>query len=239
MSRRRFFTPPDNIRGNSAVLPADEAHHLRHVLRLRDGDAIEIFDGCGNAFAGRLLLSEAGAGVVGLERTSTEDASRPRLILAQSLLKMDKFEWVLQKATELGVHEVVPLNTRYCDVRLNQARVEARMGRWGRIVREAAKQCRRPDVPQVRQPEEFARFAQSVFPAGLAKLLLYENASRRWERPAAGSPGILLCIGSEGGWHADEVRAAEIAGFQTFSLGARILRAETAALTALVLAQEW
>lgn len=239
MSRRRFFISPDCIRDRTALLPPDEAHHLRHVLRLKAGETVQILDGQGNGFSGIVKYYEDHVSVIELVRLETDAGFHPRLILAQSLLKSDKFEWVLQKATELGIHEIVPLQTRYCEIHLHPEKLDSRMERWNRIVREASKQCRRWTVPSVRRPEEFDHFLEISYPSEYARLLLYENAEDPWVKPAAASPGTILCIGPEGGWHGDELRAAGKCGYRIFGLGPRILRAETAAIAAMVLVQNW
>jgi 16S rRNA (uracil1498-N3)-methyltransferase len=239
MSRRRFFIPPGCIHDGSALLRPDEAHHLRRVLRLKAGDAVELFDGQGNGFSGIVDYREDRVWVTRLVPLDAVAGRQPRLILAQSLLKSDRFEWVLQKATELGMDEIVPLHTQYCDVRLHPEKLDSRLERWNRIVREASKQCRRWTIPSVHRPEEFDHFLESPCPSDYTRLLFYENAEDSWEKPAAPSSGTILCIGPEGGWQEEEIRAAGASGYRIFNLGPRILRAETAAIAAMVLAQNW
>ncbi len=108
MGRRRFFVSAESIRDGAACLPDDQAHHLRNVLRLRNGDVVEIFDGKGGGYSGEIELLKTGVFVRRLRPIAAQE-SRVRVILAAALIKPSKFDWILQKATELGVQEIIPL----------------------------------------------------------------------------------------------------------------------------------
>ena len=237
MSRRRFYVPRDCIHGNIALLPKDQTHHLRDVLRLKAGDAVELFDGEGAAYSGLVDDFNGEIRVASLKRLESPAECGSGAVLVQAVLKTEKFEWVLQKATELGVREIRPVETRFCTVRLRGNRAETRLERWNRIAREASKQCRRATVPQVHAPLRFTELVRHFATCGDTKLLFCEKASLRWDVTLQIRSNAVLCIGPEGGWDSDEVEAATRAGFLTFNLGPRILRAETAALAALVLVQ--
>jgi len=237
MSRRRFYVPGDSIHEGTAVLPPDQAHHLRHVLRLQDGENVELFDGKGAGYSGRVSYRGDEVHIKDLRKISPPENPDGGLVLAQALLKADKFEWVLQKATELGVREFVPLETRFCDVRIPESRMHGRMERWQRIVREAARQSCRFSVPEICPPISPARLLCSKKFAAHKGLFLYENAPGRWNGTLRPAENCVLCVGPEGGWHPDEAEAAANAGFELFNLGPRILRAETAALAAVTLVQ--
>ena len=237
MSRRRFYAPGDSIRGDVALLPHDQAHHLRDVLRLKNGDAVEVFDGEGAAYSGKVRYDGERVRIESLRRQSPPEERRTDLILAQALLKADRFEWVLQKATELGVSQVIPLETRFCDVRVPESRIDGRMERWRRIVREASRQSCRHSVPEIRKPMSLSSLLALDGIARHNRLFLYENASVRWDSSLPPATSYLLCVGPEGGWHPAEAEAASGAGFTLFNLGPRILRAETAALAAVTLIQ--
>src|SRR6058998_1965160 len=140
MSRRRFFATRESIAGGIARLSAEEVHHLRDVLRLRAGQVVEVFDGAGRSYVGRVQRDDGGLSVGSLERTEGRAESPIDVSLGLALIKSDRFEWALEKATELGVREIVPLESRRCEVRIPQGKLEARLERWRRIVREAAKQ---------------------------------------------------------------------------------------------------
>jgi 16S rRNA (uracil1498-N3)-methyltransferase len=237
MSRRRFYVPGDSIHEGAAVLPPDQAHHLRHVLRLRNGETVEIFDGRGTGYSGRVSYCDDEVRVESLREMIPPENPQPELVLAQALLKADKFEWVLQKATELGVSEFVPLETQFCDVRVPQSRIDGRMERWRRIVGDAARQSCRFSVPGIRAPMSPAKLFSLREISGHRGLFLYENAPRRWKGELPPAEKYLLCVGPEGGWHPDEAEAAANAGLALFNLGPRVLRAETAALAAVTLIQ--
>ena len=237
MARRRFFVPGGLIHGATATLPPEQAHHLRDVLRLTTGDEVELFDGTGAGYSGKVELAGAEVRVRDIEVITAKEKSSPSLILAAALIKSDRFECILQKATELGVDEFLPLVTRFCKVRVPEDRLEARMDRWQRIVREASKQCRRVDVPRIQKPVPFSDFLALGQLGNWTALMLYEKASNRLRIEAPPKGRIVLCIGPEGGWAQTEAEAAARAGCCLFGLGARILRAETAALAAIAIVQ--
>ena len=237
MTRRRFYVPGDSIQDGNAILPLSQAHHLRDVLRIGTGEVVEIFDGEGSGYVGEVEIQDSRVLVRGLQGLPPE-ASRARLILAVALIKSAKFEWILQKATELGVHEIIPLKTRLSDIQISDAKITPRMERWDRLVREASKQCRRLAAPRVHVPRSFADLLASAEYSACTKLLFYENASEPW-RPHqdALSERVVICIGPEGGWEAGEIEQARETGYKMFHLGPRILRAETAAIAAVSIIQ--
>jgi 16S rRNA (uracil1498-N3)-methyltransferase len=237
MSRRRFFIPPDSIREGIAALPADQVHHLRHVLRIGNGEEVEIFDGKGNGYSGKVELSGSRVHICGLQRLPLQELSL-RLILAAALIKPVKFEWMLQKATELGVDDIVPLNTRLSDRQIPDGKITQRLDRWDRIAKEASKQSRRFTAPTVHAPIQFSEFLAADEYAECIRNLFYEKAQERW-RPDLDIPakGIVLCIGPEGGWDESEIEQARNAGCKIFGLGPRILRAETASIVTLAILQ--
>ena len=235
MTRRRFFVPHALIHDQSASLPPDQAHHLRDVLRLRTGAEVEIFDGEGHSYTGVVRNTDEEVVIERLERITRVEPPALELILALALAKPGGFEWVLQKATELGVTEVVPLVTRYSQVRITGQKLDSRLTRWNRILREASRQCGRSAVPKLSAPRAFAEFA-SANPYDAKSFFLYEQGTKPLETEGSATRA-LLCVGPEGGWHSDEVELAERAGWRVFRLGPRVLRTETAAVAALAILQ--
>jgi 16S rRNA (uracil1498-N3)-methyltransferase len=237
MARRRFFVHRDSIRDGTATLPDDQAHHLRHVLRIGNGEVVEIFDGQGGGYFGEVEWRRSGVCIRNLQSLPAP-GSPLRLILAAALIKPAKFEWMLQKATELGVDEIIPLNTRLSDLRIPPGKTALRLDRWDRIVKEASKQSRRFTAPQVHEPVNFSDFLAAESLAADVRLLFYEKAEARWQ-PGARMPsnGVALCIGPEGGWDESEIKQAKDAGFNIVGLSPGILRAETAAVAALAIIQ--
>jgi 16S rRNA (uracil1498-N3)-methyltransferase len=237
MARRRFYVPQDSIQDGKAVLPEDQAHHLKRVLRVRNGEAVEIFDGKGRGYIGEVDLHGTDVILCGLQSLPFQEPTL-RFILAAALIKSAKFEWMLQKATELGVDEVVPLETRLSDLTIPSGKMAHRLDRWERIVKEASKQSRRLTVPQVHAPLTFSDFLAAEEFAACLRFLFYEKAQEPWQPdPGIRSHGIVLCIGPEGGWDGGEIEQAKTAGCKICGLGPRILRAETAAIAALSIVQ--
>lgn len=234
MTRRRFFAPPKafNFTKQSVTLTADEARHLREVLRLKPGDTVSVFDGEGKEFAARVVQARREFAELALdEEIKTARPESPlQITLAVALLKGEKFDLVVQKATELGVNKIVPLITRYADIKLrDQSDAAKRVARWQRIALEAAKQSGRAVVPEVSLPVTFASLLD------VSCVLFSERGGHGLTQMETDQ--ITAIIGSEGGWSDEEIEQARAAGAQIVTLGGRILRAETAAITAAALLQ--
>jgi 16S rRNA (uracil1498-N3)-methyltransferase len=237
MSRRRIYVPRDSIRDGVAFLRRDQVHYLRDVLRLKAGDPAEVFDGEGENFVGFVQIHGAETRIGELVPASCNAEPDWPLLLAIALIKTDKLELVLQKATELGVTEIQPLETRYSEVRIPEGKIASRLERWAKIVQEAARQCGRARVPKVKTPSPFLEFIRSSGPIGAARIFFHEQAARPWTPALVPAGSALVAVGPEGGWHEEELQAAGDSGFIAFNLGPRILRAETAAIAALTLVQ--
>jgi 16S rRNA (uracil1498-N3)-methyltransferase len=234
MTRRRFFAPPSafNFTKKLVMLTADEARHLREVLRLKPGDEVSVFDGEGKEFRAQVVQArrEFAELELGEEIATARPESPLQLTLAVALLKGEKFDLVVQKATELGVIKIVPLITRYADIKLrDEIDAAKRVARWQRIALEASKQSGRAVVPKVENPKQFESVLQN--PCLLFSEREGGHGLKQIENP------ITAIIGSEGGWSDEELDQARAAGAQLVTLGGRILRAETAAITAAALLQ--
>jgi 16S rRNA (uracil1498-N3)-methyltransferase len=234
MTRRRFFAPPSafNFSKQTVTLTADEARHLREVLRLKPGDQVSVFDGEGKEFRAR--VAQARREFAELDLDEEIEAARPesplQITLAVALLKGEKFDLVVQKATELGVTKIVPLITRYADIKLrDESDASKRVARWQRIALEAAKQSGRAVVPEVSLPVAVNSLLSE-------RCLLFSERGGQGLRPIE-TDEITAIIGSEGGWSDEELEQARAAGAQIVTLGGRILRSETAAITAAALLQ--
>ncbi len=236
---RRFFVPPDQIQRRTAQLDSDQIHHLIDVLRIRPGETVEVFDGEGNCFAGLVERQEGEIRIGSLEATEPISESPIRIVLALALCKAPSFDWILQKSTELGVHQIVPLQTHHCAVQIPESRWNTRLERCRRIVQEAARQSGRSVVPVVGHPLHFGAFVAMEEFRNAERLLYYENSPNRWEGIVsdASESEWVVCIGPEGGWHPTEVLRAQKAGFRICGMGPRVLRTETAALTAVSVLQ--
>lgn len=235
---RRLLVPPEGIAGGVAVVEGDALHYLARVLRLEVGDELEVFDGSGAAWSGRIAaLDESAARIELGERR--EAAAAPRITLAQGLAKGDKLDLVVQKATELGAARFVPLALDRCVVKLDAGKGAERSRRWRRIAEEAARQCGRTDVPAVEEPATLDAFLEGARSRGEAVAVLWEEERGErlgtWLAGRLGEP-VALIIGPEGGLSAAEVDRVRAAGGASVGLGPRILRTETAGLAALAVA---
>lgn len=233
----RFFVDPETLRGDRVILPAPQAHQIRNVLRLRVGSAILVLDNSGAEY--EVVLRQVDKQqVVGEAVAKRPCPNEPtvHLTLYQALMKRDKFEWVLQKGTEIGVSRFVPLVTQRSLVQNNDIKA-SKQTRWHKIITEAAEQSRRGCIPELHPPQTLAQaLADHPTHPGLiaweeAEEITLRQALSGEERPSR----ISLFIGPEGGFAAEEVEAAQAAGVQAITLGKRILRAETAALVASAL----
>jgi 16S rRNA (uracil1498-N3)-methyltransferase len=243
VSHRRFFAPPDAFTSDfkNLTLQAEEARHLREVLRLRPGDRVHVFDGAGKEFDCSIEESRRDSAKLKVlaEVAPVRPESPLRLILAVALLKSDKFDLVVQKATELGVVRVVPVSTKLADIRLrDDSDASKRLTRWQRIALEASKQSGRALVPEVAHPISFAALVQAA-DAGQRKLMFSEREGQSLleMNNTLGHAQVTALVGSEGGWTDDELSLARENHWGIVTLGGRTLRAETAAITAAVLLQ--
>jgi 16S rRNA (uracil1498-N3)-methyltransferase len=227
---RRFFIRSSQIDNDRITLTGSEAHHLATVLRLRAGAEVEFCDGTGVIHVARLEKVGRTVRARVLAARQEKDTSPLPLILAQCVLKGKKMDMVVQKATELGVQELIPVQSRYSmTTGGDAARQMARMARWQRIVQAACKQCGRARpmriMPATTLPDLLSRpFAYRLCCLETEKELLL----RPDFFPAPGQ--VLLLIGPEGGFHQKEVRQLAASGFTAITLGPLILRAETAAI---------
>jgi 16S rRNA (uracil1498-N3)-methyltransferase len=234
---RRFFVPPQAIVGQEAHLGPDLARRMERVLRLRVGDHVLLLDNSGREYEVELTTLSARE-AQGLVLASSEPPGEPnvRLVLYQALIKGQRFDWVLEKGTELGVAAFVPIVSSRSQVRPSQPS-SARLERWRRVIVEAAEQSGRCRLPELSLPLTFEEGCAAA--AGL-RILPWEG-----ERDASlgdllavqqlALPVVSLFIGPEGGFPLEEVRLARRLGVHTVSLGRRILRAETAAIVAAAL----
>jgi len=162
MARRRFYAQPSDIDGSAITLSTDETHHLMHVLRITPGDEAFVFDGCGREYRCLFRSVESNRARLEIADSLSDVVESPlSLTLAQALSKGEKFDFIIQKATELGVSRVAPLATRYADVKLDEQQVTRRLERWRRISLEALKQCGRRKLVEITAPRTLREFLDS------------------------------------------------------------------------------
>jgi 16S rRNA (uracil1498-N3)-methyltransferase len=224
MSSRYFVAAP--IETDRAVLADAEAHHLLHVMRARAGDEVTLFDGTGSEFTAHIeRLGRSDVELAIVERRSVDRELAISLTLGVALPKGDRQAWLVEKATELGVTRLVPLVTDHGVAQPTDKALE----RLRRGVIEASKQCGRNRLMRIAEAQPWADFvAQS--PATACRLIAHVDASQNEPTSLPKAQEYIVAIGPEGGFTDAEVAAALHAGWQAISLGARILRVETAAI---------
>jgi 16S rRNA (uracil1498-N3)-methyltransferase len=216
----------------TVTVEGDEFHHSVRVVRLREGEEVEVFDRAGNMAAARVTTIAKDHAVLDVAAPIASRESPIALTLAMAIIQLEKFELVLQKATELGVRAIVPLITDRIELRAE--RYSGKAERWQRIVFEAVKQSGRSVVPSIEGPAKF----DDVIARDATKILFDEDASGGEASSPLGQRGLpvlhaaTLFIGPEGGWSERELAMAREHGAQFEGLGPRRLRAETAAIVA-------
>ena len=233
MARRRFFV--DAVRGGTAAISGEEAAHLTRVLRVEEGQRFEISD---NEHVWLAEITEAKKSLVKFRvlEELAPGSELPPLHLFAALFKFDRFEWMVEKATELGVSRVIPVETERSEHGLFAAAAK-RVERWRRIVREASQQSRRTRVPEVADPIRLP-----ALPRDLTGILLDElpgTAPLRIPEAWQEDRPLVMLLGPEGGWTEIERRSLVEAGWVSGSLGPTVLRAETAGIAALAVAAHW
>ncbi len=237
MSRARFYVP-DAAPGARVELPEHSAHHAREVLRLRSGAPVRVFDGAGAEFEAVLDAVTRRTVSARLGRALEPcPESALRLVLAVSALKGDRMDLVVQKATELGVTEIWPVITFRTDAAARPALQGSRSERWERVAAGAAEQCGRAVVPRVAPTIALDGLLARPFDGTRAVLLETAGHPALPSLPLGAACSLLLLVGPAGGFEPSEAEQLHAAGFLPASLGPRMLRAETAAVAAVAIAQ--
>lgn len=235
----QFFVSPSQIQGNRIVIAGDDVNHIRNVLRMKPGEEIAVSNGVdGREYRCRIETISGKEIVCSLCFIREAGVELPvQVTLFQALPKADKMEWIVQKAVELGVYGVVPVETKRCVTKLDAKKAGAKTARWQAIAEAAAKQSKRRIIPQVSTPCSFAGALQQA--AGMdVRLIPYELAEgmeKTRELFACIGTGcrVAVFIGPEGGFAPEEIELAKETGFSPVTLGKRILRTETAGMVVL------
>lgn len=235
----QFFVEPEQIQDKRIIITGNDVNHIRNVLRMKPGEELAVSNGIdGREYRCGIETITEEEVICTLRFIKEEGVELPaRIYLFQGLPKADKMELIVQKSTELGVYEVIPVAAKRCVVRLDDKKAAAKVSRWQGIAEAAAKQSRRGIIPNVRpvmSMKEAVRYAGTMD----IRLIPYELAEdMRHTREAieAVRPGmnVAVFIGPEGGFEQSEVELAAAAGIDAITLGKRILRTETAGLTVL------
>lgn len=237
----RFYVGIENIEDNRIVITGSDVNHIKNVLRLNKGEKIVICDGQGQDYyciIDNVAKEQVIAVIEDKQKANTE--LRTKIYLFQGLPKKDKMEFIVQKAVELGVYEIVPVKMKRTIVKIdNEKKERAKLNRWQTIANEASKQSRRgilPNVHEIVSYKEAIDMAKEleyvILPYELAENMEY---TRKSIEEASKCSSIGIFIGPEGGFDEEEVSFAKEIGIKTITLGNRILRTETAGLTALAM----
>ena len=234
---RCFVDLPLSVGGNVA-LPESVAAHLVRVLRLQQGDACVLFNGDGHDYAATISAISKREVQVHIDSAQVIDNESPLAItLLQGIARGEKMDLILQKATELGVSRIIPVNAERTEVKLDAARAEKRIAHWRNVVGSACGQSGRARIPSIGSPQALAA-AVAVLPEQTLRLTLDPQGEHRLASlPAAPANGVVIAIGPEGGWSPRDRQQLGEAGFQGLQLGPRILRTETAGLAAIAALQ--
>jgi 16S rRNA (uracil1498-N3)-methyltransferase len=251
MQRRRFYAPPEQADGTFVTLSRDETHHLLRVVRMRPGDEAFVFDGRGREFKCSLSGVESDrARLRILDALAGEVESPLDLTLAQSLARGEKFDLIVQKATELGVRRIIPIVTEHGDVRLSDEKASKRLERWKRVSLEALKQSGRRSLVEIGEPVALNSFLDAtraetserdMTSRHPAVLVFSERGGAAANDALDGvsiESGVIILIGPEGGWSDGELALFGERGIRAVTLGPRVLRTETAAIVAIALIQQ-
>jgi 16S rRNA (uracil1498-N3)-methyltransferase len=239
MREIRLFVDTPLHAGLELALPDAPAQHAVRVLRLRAGDAITLFNGDGRQYPARLLTATPRAAQIHVDGTETPLRESPlRVTLLQALARGDKMDWIVQKATELGVARIVPIVTARSEVKLPAARGGKRLEHWRAIAIAACEQCGRNTLPRIDAAGTLDTFlATDTTAASAVRWVLHPGESTRIRDLSPLPTHVTLAVGPEGGFAEADLTALHQAGYRALGLGPRILRTETAGLAALAALQ--
>ncbi len=236
----RFYVPEPRIEKELLRVEGDEVRHIRRVLRLKAGDEIVVFDGEGKEYEGTIVEENPISVVVRVQNIlSSKREPHLEITFAQSLLKGEKMDYLIQKATELGIKELIPFYSSRSIPHLEKASRLRRHHRWEKIAIEASKQCGRGVIPVIKPLQEYSEMLQTVSSDSL-RLILWEKEGTRLKEVLGRTEEktkVFFIVGPEGGLSQEEVEQAKKTGFIPITLGERILRAETASLCLLSILQ--
>lgn len=234
----QFFVTPDQVKGQTIEIQGSDVNHIKNVLRMKEGEELHISDGNNQRYLCRIDRMEERTVFASIEETLEESMELPsKIFLFQGLPKGDKMEWIVQKAVELGVCEIIPVATKRAVVKLDEKKAKKKVERWQMIAESAAKQSARQVIPKVgnvmsyKAALEMAKKMDKIlFPYELAEGM---EKTREVISSVQRGESLAIFIGPEGGFDTEEAQDAVKAGAQVITLGKRILRTETAGLAVL------
>jgi 16S rRNA (uracil1498-N3)-methyltransferase len=234
----RIYTDQPLRPGSEVLLPEQAGEHVARVLRLERGHPLILFNGDGGECDAQLAsLAKRAVTANVIAQRAADRESTLRLTLAQSIARGEKMDWILQKATELGVSRIVPLVTERTEVKLDEERAERRLAHWRSVLASACEQCGRNLLPELEPPQRLDRWLGALDAAGAARLALLPEGESTLRHLPSVENGAIVVVGPEGGFSENDVAMLKHAQFAGLRLGPRVLRTETAGIAALAALQ--
>ena len=235
MRKPRIFTEQSLGADQSIRLEAGAGRHVARVLRKRVGDELVLFNGGGGQYPAAISAVDRASVIVTTGDLDPIEVESPlRLTLGIALSRGERMDWIVQKATELGVHSIAPLVSERTEVRLRGERQDKKRRHWQQVAISACEQCGRNRLPEIEALQSLEQWSRQV--RAEVRLVLHHRAGSKHHSAATPASAALL-VGPEGGLSSAEIEAAEQAGFSPLQLGPRVLRTETAPLAAIAILQ--
>ncbi len=236
MRTPRVYSPQNLTVGDCIQLEEGAARHLTSALRMTTGQSVIVFNGKGGEYNGELVAAKKGSATLRITEFKDIDRESPLSIhLAIGISRGERMDWIMQKATELGVTQITPLFTERCEVKLSGDRLHKKVRHWQQVAISACEQSQRNRVPQVNNPVALEQWQQAC--EASLKLVLYHRTEKSLGDICQPSGEIVLLIGPEGGLSEREIEQAILLGFLPTAIGPRVLRTETAPLAAISILQ--
>lgn len=232
----RFFAPKENIKDNLIHIDGREARHIQNVMRLKESDKVVVFDGTGAEYTG--FIKEVKPKSLTVEIISTKlpaAETPPEITLAQAIPKRGKMDYIVEKATELGVRGIIPIISERTIVRVESGKEPKKIERWRKIALAASKQCGRRDVPEIKEPQKFYNAIDKINNFDLALMPCFSESVIPIKEALSDLRGgrTVVFIGPEGDFTPEEIEMARNTTCKLVSLGKKVLKSDTAGLYVL------
>jgi len=235
----RFYVSPDSVKDRKIYVEKEESHHIIDVMRLRKGDSVTVFDGTGKEYDGELSSIKNGRVIIEVWKVKMVDRKHlVNISLAQSIPKKDAMDLIVQKATELGVNEIFPIESERTVIKFSDDGKRHKIERWNKIAVESSKQCGRTELPKIKDIISFgtlldfmAKYDLTIMPCLSEKTVSLKSALKKISKPSK----ILVIIGPEGDFSKEEINKASEKGAILVSLGNLILKCDTAAIDTIAI----
>lgn len=232
----RIFYPHKIGFNTEIILDISSSNHLLNVLRLELNSSVILFNGEGGEFTTKIIALKNHRAIIKVMNFTSKDVESPiKIHLAQGIGRGEKMDYVIQKAVELGVYKITPLFTEYCNVKLNEEKIEKRLAHWQAVIISACEQSSRNYLPQINAPQNLTNWLNQKNDS--LKIVLDPKATTSLAKISAIPSEVTVLIGPEGGLSTNEIELTQKNNFKAASLGPRILRTETASLAAISVLQ--